>query len=616
LEVTAPAEEVVYTYGGLFYDRVTVAVSTYGSGKIVAIADNDCLNSLFINRADNLVFGENIMRWLNNRRPVSIIDRPMNNTEYHAGDEIEFDGSSSFDPDQETITYLWRSSISGEIGSTESFTTELEPGVHVISLEVADTAGKMGESSISLRVLSPPKIKIDFPGPSALVSGVVDIIGSAWDVDGIVQNVEVRIDGGLWQNAVDISELDPWSNWTYTWDTGSSSDGLHRISIRSMDNESLNSSIENLDVEVDNTPPRIVEGPEVLDITSEQVTIEWRTNEPSSMELEYGTDSNYGQTISNHSYQKSHTILLTGLEPKTIYHYKLSSTDLAGNTLIAFEDLTFETGLPPDFTPPKAFISYPLNAETLVGEVLVETDVEDNYGILKVEFFVDDRLVYTDDSPDYYWLWDTTNGNYPDGQYTLKIVASDLSGNQASDEIVIEIDNVIIYPTFIRISASPNNAVSGDGTDILLTAKLNDPENRFERLTIDLSSIGGSTRQIMYDDGSHGDEVAGDLVYTFMSQVPEDIAAGEKILGFSVIHSGGETLDAEVSFFVNSPPPSEINDMALNNDQLFLGMIIMLMVVLLVTVIGGGVLLRARSRRRRLQLQHAVEVVPIYESEY
>jgi hypothetical protein len=617
LIITPPAEEIVYTYGGIVYDRITVAAAEYGSGKIVAIADTECLNSQFIYRADNILFGENIIRWLNNERPISIISSPLNYTNYLATESIQFDGSSSYDPDSDSLSYLWSSSISGEIGDTRSFKTKLTPGVHIITLEVSDSSGKTGVSGITLRVLNPPMVSVESHTMNTFVSGIVNISGKAWDNDGSIVNVEVWLDGSTWLDVVDVSTIGQWSNWTVSWNSREVSDGNHRISVKSMDNDFLNSSILNLDLKVDNTLPSIVSGPEVSSITSTEATIEWRTNEPSSGFLEYGTDNTdnndnsnneYGDSAFNGSYLKQHKFVLTGLEANTIYYYKIQSQDQAGNTLVIFEDLVFETEPPPDFIPPVADITSPKDGDTLNGDVLLEVDVTDNYGLAKVEFYINDELMFTDDSPEYYWLWDSTLENFPDGQYTVKIVAFDLSGNEASDEITIIIDNVIIYPSIISTGVSPNSIMGGEIENVLFTIRISDPENRLERAAVDLTLIGGSSRQTLYDDGSHGDKYSGDNIYSFEATISDEISAGEKSIIITLYHSNDKTIETEVTLYVSSPvPEDEIELSFAGNEMLFL-----LSVVIIIALVATGVgALITVNKRKKMRSRIGSQAVPI-----
>jgi 5'(3')-deoxyribonucleotidase len=608
LTVNTPAEEIVYTYGGVLYNRVTVAAAQHGQGKIVAIADTDCLNSGYFNVADNTIFGENIIKWLTNARPYSIIDSPQNNSKYLITDTIQFDGQSSYDPDGDVLTYQWRSDIDDVIGNSAAFKTSLTFGLHKITLQVSDSGGKIGEAGITLRVLTPPTVEIQYPGDGALLNNAVEVSGTTSDPDGALKGVFVQLDDRNWQEATDTSTIKDWSKWTLSLDTTIVSDGSHKISVRSRDDDGLNSSIKTITVVIDNTPPGIIDGPEVYSINDTGASIKWETDEPSSGIVEYGTKSGYGYYESDESVDTQHIIILTGLLPETTYHFKVVSVDVAGNNPAMSTDRTFETLLPPDFTPPIAIITSPLINAILDGEVQIKTDISDNRGIAKVEFYIDGNLEYTDDTPDYYWSWDTTEGYYPDGEYSIKILAADLSGNEASDEITVTLDNEIIPPSIDLTGAVPDSIKHGEIVKVLFTAKVIDPEGRLEYISIDLSPIDGSSSQTMFDDGTHGDQNSGDNKYSIEAVVSSEIPHGIKTLIISITYGQGETFEVPVTLHIIPQNQDGDADTGLFDEQVprfFWWIVIGIVVIVIIAFISLTVI----DKRRRLK--DAIEVEPL-----
>ncbi len=91
----------------------------------------------------------------------------------------------------------------------------------------------------------------------------------------------------------------------------------------------------------DTTPPTI-SGVNATNITTNSATIVWTTNENADSVVYYGTTTSYGNTASDSSYVTSHSIDLTGLPAGTVIHYKVVSTDEAGNTSES-GDYTFTT---------------------------------------------------------------------------------------------------------------------------------------------------------------------------------------------------------------------------------------------------------------------------------
>ncbi len=82
------------------------------------------------------------------------------------------------------------------------------------------------------------------------------------------------------------------------------------------------------------------------------VSINWTTDELSSSQVEYGTEDTYGalepaQPDTDPSTGESvgvvtHSIVITGLQPTTTYHYRVKSKDAAGNEAVS-ADKTFTT---------------------------------------------------------------------------------------------------------------------------------------------------------------------------------------------------------------------------------------------------------------------------------
>jgi|GEM_PF-477428 len=73
--------------------------------------------------------------------------------------------------------------------------------------------------------------------------------------------------------------------------------------------------------------------------------ISWRTDKPATAMVEYGTGTTLGQTSTFTSLLKTnHLMVLTGLDPGTVYFYRVRSTDAEGNTaLYSSADTTFQT---------------------------------------------------------------------------------------------------------------------------------------------------------------------------------------------------------------------------------------------------------------------------------
>jgi len=78
------------------------------------------------------------------------------------------------------------------------------------------------------------------------------------------------------------------------------------------------------------------------------------------------------------------------------------------------------------------------NKAIAIGKISIDAYADDDIGIKKVEFYVDDELKQTDAAPPYSWLWDESTV----GKHAVKAVAYDTAGNKASDDIDIVMFNI------------------------------------------------------------------------------------------------------------------------------------------------------------------------------
>ena len=93
------------------------------------------------------------------------------------------------------------------------------------------------------------------------------------------------------------------------------------------------------------TPPIITSGPSASDIDYQGAKIRWTTDESATSIVKYGRTTSYTDSIVSAAYVTSHSADIGGLDPVTLYHYRVYSADEAGNR-VASSDRTFTTGSP------------------------------------------------------------------------------------------------------------------------------------------------------------------------------------------------------------------------------------------------------------------------------
>jgi hypothetical protein len=102
---------------------------------------------------------------------------------------------------------------------------------------------------------------------------------------------------------------------------------------------------------------------------------------------------------------------------------------------------------PEDTTPPTVSISSHSSGQSVNEIITITVTTQDNEGISKVEFFIDDSLVLTDSESPYQYDWNTTQ--YEDNsEHIVKVISYDNSDNSTeSQPIMLIVDNSESYPT-------------------------------------------------------------------------------------------------------------------------------------------------------------------------
>ncbi|HMJ33180.1 MAG TPA: lamin tail domain-containing protein [Baekduia sp.] len=106
----------------------------------------------------------------------------------------------------------------------------------------------------------------------------------------------------------------------------------------------------------------------------------------------------------------------------------------------------------------------------------------------------------------------------------------------------------------VSASASPSAADAGDAT--LLTAVVTPgtgPDSTFLSVAGDLASIGGSTTQSFYDDGTHGDVTPSDDTFSYQATVAAGTTVGAKSLPVTAGDLQGRTGTDAIAFTVTAP---------------------------------------------------------------
>jgi Bacterial Ig domain len=113
--------------------------------------------------------------------------------------------------------------------------------------------------------------------------------------------------------------------------------------------------------------------------------------------------------------------------------------------------------------PPSVTFTSPTTNQTVSGTVNLTANPTDDHGIQKVDFKVGSTLIGTDTSSAGGWTvpWNTANGSFPDGGYSVTATATDTANQIGTATINVNVDNVDAPPAVAITNPSNNATVSG-----------------------------------------------------------------------------------------------------------------------------------------------------------
>jgi hypothetical protein len=107
-------------------------------------------------------------------------------------------------------------------------------------------------------------------------------------------------------------------------------------------------------------------------------------------------------------------------------------------------------------------------------------------------------------------------------------------------------------PVISEGKATPPSVPSDGKTEVLLSAMVENPgrQEDLRGVTIDLTSIGLESKVSMWDDGTHGDVKAGDMIFSAAVVPKQGTSAGTKTLRVSASNVFGGAAEGEITLAV------------------------------------------------------------------
>ncbi|UCE36017.1 MAG: hypothetical protein JSW00_10685 [Thermoplasmata archaeon] len=306
----------------------------------------------------------------------------------------------------------------------------------------------------------PPTVQITSPFEGQVVEGIVYVLGTAADVDGTIQFVELKIDNGNW------IEVQGTSSWNYSLNTTTMDNGPYAIYARSYDGfnysieQQVNIIVSNI---ATNNPPTVsitspYEGETVSDTIDIQGTaydtdgtvehVELRIDNGNWIEVEGTTSWTYPldtTTMDNGQY--------------TIYVRSYDGLNYSTEQRV---NITVNNVSPQPNNPPTVAITSPHDEDTVSGTVIVKGTASDLDGnVQKVQIKIDNKGWFTaTGTSSWSFSWDTTSE--VDGEHALYARAEDDRNEHSSIiSVAVTVDNSINYPPTLEIISPAEGTVSG-----------------------------------------------------------------------------------------------------------------------------------------------------------
>ena len=137
-----------------------------------------------------------------------------------------------------------------------------------------------------------------------------------------------------------------------------------------------------------------------------------------------------------------------------------------------------------------------------------------------------------------YTLQTSISEDIEKGPREIPVAALNKDGWLALSKAVLDVEK---SPFVTESSANPSEVQADGKTIVTLKAKLENPGGveEIKYVTVDLTEIGGAPDIPMWNNGTHGDAVAGDLFFTVETVVQKGVAPGQKKLRIAVENTLG-----------------------------------------------------------------------------
>ena len=415
--------------------------------------------------------------------PVGYIKNPITgqtvagqvSIEVEASDNKSIQYVSIFINNEIKITHLSEPYIYN--WNTELETDDLVYSIYAVIVDVDNNRTTIPPISVTVNNqlptdVTPPTGALTSPPAGSTVFGNTSIQVTAAD-DQLIDYIEFYIDGNL-NGTFDCNG--PSCTASYNWETINENEGEHIIQVILVDGWNNSTVLTPISVVVDNIdqddihPTAVITSPASGAIVDGNVLIETLVTdnlEIDKVEFFINNESVYTDSIGSDYSFLWETDTLPDDE-----HYVLAviAYDLVGNEGPSTAITVYLDN--DDNVLPHGSILYPYAGQIVSGVETVSINAEDNNSIDTVEFYINNILVFSDDTHPYEYDWDT-NLEMEDLNHIVGSIIRDDSGNQFEvPSISVLVNNIPndSNPPTITISNPLSGQTVSDTVNFLVAA--------------------------------------------------------------------------------------------------------------------------------------------------
>lgn len=351
--------------------------------------------------------------------------------------EVNVTGTaSSLDGDIERVEVSIDEGEWREANGTESWnltwdTTLWASGAHNVTARSWDGEEYSENDTINVHVNQPPKVTILAPEDNATTGGTVNVTGTAEDPEASLEGVQVRVDGGPWQNATLKDD------WWFHWDTQEIPSGEHNVTARADDGNWTATSTVNVTVD---QPPRLnIDDPDEGATLEGTVIIRGTAEDPEDglerVDVRIGTGA-WQETDGTTDWSMSWE---TTSVPDGD-HQVIARADDGNSTTTSTVNVTVQNQDTEPEDAPTVTITQPEDGAIVTGNLTIEGTADASQGsIEQVDVRADDGpWRETNGSTDWSHTWDTTT--LEEGSHTITARATD-GVSTGTSSVNVTVDN-------------------------------------------------------------------------------------------------------------------------------------------------------------------------------